>query len=89
MPQETKAHPYSADDLELATGTVHEKLEGWVPSMASDDEVRTALEKAFDYRGDITITKKDGSTTEGYLFDRRSDAKNTRGVCGASVPERS
>jgi len=26
----------------------------------------------FDYRGDITITRKDGSKVEGYLFDRRS-----------------
>ena len=42
--------------------------------MASDDEVREALEKAFDYRGDITLTLKDGSKVEGYLFDRRSGA---------------
>jgi hypothetical protein len=40
--------------------------------MASEAEVREALEKAFDYRGDITITRKDGSKIEGYLFDRRS-----------------
>jgi hypothetical protein len=39
--------------------------------MASDAEVREALEKAFDYRGDITITRKDGSQIVGYLFDRR------------------
>ncbi len=30
------------------------------------------LEKAFDYRGDVTITRKDGAKVEGYLFDRRS-----------------
>ena len=30
----------------------------------------TLLEKAFDFRGDVTITKKDGSTLEGYIFDR-------------------
>jgi hypothetical protein len=30
------------------------------------------LEKAFDYRGDVTITRKDGSKVEGYIFDRRS-----------------
>src|SRR6204780_1531620 len=60
------------DALELAPGTVHEKLEGWIPSLASDEEIRVALEKAFDYRGDITITRKDGTTVEGYLFDRRS-----------------
>jgi hypothetical protein len=40
--------------------------------MATEDEVREALEKAFDYRGDITVTRKDGSQVQGYLFDRRS-----------------
>jgi hypothetical protein len=59
------------DVLEVAPGTRHEKLEGWIPELASDDEIRVALEKAFDYRGDITITCKDGSKIEGYLFDRR------------------
>ena len=34
----------------------------------------SALEKAFDYRGDVTITRKDGSKIEGYLFDRRTAA---------------
>ena len=60
------------DAMEVAPGTQHEKLEGWIPSLASDEEIRIALEKAFDYRGDITITRKDGTTVEGYLFDRRS-----------------
>ena len=67
----TSANP---DTLELAPGTVHEKLEGWIPKLASDEEIRVALEKAFDYRGDVTITCKDGSTIEGYLFDRRTGA---------------
>ena len=53
-------------------GVEHENLEGWVPSLASEDEVRSALEKAFDYRGDMTITLKDGRKIEGYVFDRRS-----------------
>jgi len=60
-----------ADTLEVAPGFAHEKLEGWVPELASDEEVRQALEKAFDYRGDVTITRKDGSKVEGYVFDRR------------------
>jgi hypothetical protein len=60
------------DALEVAPGTAHEQLEGWIPSLASDEEIRVALEKAFDYRGDVTITRKDGSHIEGYLFDRRS-----------------
>jgi peptidoglycan/LPS O-acetylase OafA/YrhL len=71
MPQETKAMPQNPDDLEHAPGFAHEKLEGWIPSMASEEDLRTALEKAFDYRGDVTITKKDGTTVEGYIFDRR------------------
>ena len=49
-----------------------DRLEGWIPALASEDEIREALEKAFDYRGDVTITKKDGNKVEGYLFDRRT-----------------
>src|ERR1700678_2421762 len=60
------------DALELAPGTAHENLEGWIPPLASEEELRIALEKAFDYRGDVTITRKDGSRIEGYLFDRRT-----------------
>ena len=59
------------DALEVAPGTAHEQLEGWIPQLASDEEIRVALEKAFDYRGDVTISRKDGSKIEGYLFDRR------------------
>ena len=62
------------DALEVAPGTEHEQLEGWIPKLASEEELRQALEKAFDYRGDITITRKDGSKVEGYLFDRRTGA---------------
>jgi hypothetical protein len=73
-PHISAANPDSAnpDVLEIAPGTAHEQLEGWIPSLASDEELRQALEKAFDYRGDITITRKDGSKIEGYIFDRRS-----------------
>jgi hypothetical protein len=60
------------DEIEVAAGREREQLEGWVPELASEAEVREALEKAFDYRGDITITRKDGSKVEGYLFDRRT-----------------
>jgi hypothetical protein len=58
------------DNLEVAPGTVHEGIEGWVPELASEDDVRVALEKAFDYRGDVTVTTKDGTQIEGYIFDR-------------------
>ena len=62
------------DTLEVAPGTAHEKLEGWIPQLATEEEIRVALEKAFDYRGDVTITRKNGSKIEGYLFDRRTAA---------------
>jgi len=60
------------DALEVAPGTSHEKLEGWIPALAGEEDIRQALEKAFDYRGNVTITRKDGGTVEGYIFDRRA-----------------
>src|SRR5437879_12610440 len=68
------ANAVNPDALEVAPGTAHERLEGWIPELASEEELRVALEKAFDYRGDVTITRKDGSKIEGYLFDRRTGA---------------
>jgi len=61
----------SPDELEVAPGFQHEELQGWVPELTDETELRTALEKAFDYRGDVTITRKDGSIVAGYLYDRR------------------
>ena len=65
-------HIENPDALEVAPGVEHEKLEGWIPSVANEEDLRQALEKAFDYRGDVTITRKDGTNVEGYLFDRRT-----------------
>ncbi len=75
-PQATPPHAnaQNPETLEVAAGTAHEQLEGWIPQLASEAEIRAALEKAFDYRGDVTITRKDGSKIEGYLFDRRTAA---------------
>jgi hypothetical protein len=60
------------DALEVAPGKHRENLQGCVPELAGAEETRAALEQAFDYRGDVLITRKDGSTLEGYVFDRRS-----------------
>jgi len=60
------------DELEVAPGFEHEKLEGAFWQTATEEELRTGLEKAFDYRGDVTITRKDGTTIEGYVFDRKA-----------------
>ena len=62
------------ESLELAPGVEHKNLEGWVPAVASDDDLREALEKAFDYRGDVTLTLKSGERIEAFIFDRRTGA---------------
>jgi hypothetical protein len=63
-------HTLHPDQLEVAPGLQRAGLQGWIPELASDDDLREALEKAFDYRGDVTITRKDGTKLEGYIFDR-------------------
>ena len=64
------------DEIEVAAGREREQLEGWVPELASEAEIREALEKAFDYRGDITITRKDG--VEGRRVSFRSAHRGLR-----------
>lgn len=59
------------DTLEVVSGTSRENMQGRIPDLASQDDLLAALEKAFDYRGDVTITRKDGTQIEGYIFDRR------------------
>jgi hypothetical protein len=71
-PSHTEGSPLDPDTLEVAPGTLHESVQGWVPQLATDEELRIALEKAFDYRGDVTLTLKDHSKIEGYIFDRVS-----------------
>jgi hypothetical protein len=69
VPQRGTSNP---EELEHAPGRERENLEGWIPQLASEEEIQQALEKAFDYRGDITITLKSGEKVEGYIFDRRT-----------------
>ena len=64
--------PLNPDALEVSPGFARANLEGWVPQLAGEDELRDALDKALDFRGDVTITRKDGSKVEGYIFDRRT-----------------
>ncbi|MDP9268068.1 MAG: hypothetical protein M3P27_07040 [Acidobacteriota bacterium] len=71
---------HNPDEMEVVEGTKHEQLEGWIPPLASPAEVRDALEKAFDFRGDVTITLKSGEKVEGYIFDRRTGSSLTDSV---------
>jgi hypothetical protein len=66
----SSGHHESAE--EVAPGVNREQLENWIPDLATEQDLLQALEKAFDYRGDITITLKDGTSIEGYMFDRRT-----------------
>jgi len=70
----------TADHLEVVDGRARDQIEGWIPELATEAELRDALEKAFDYRGDVTITRKDGSRVEGYIFDRRNGATLSESV---------
>jgi hypothetical protein len=62
------------ESLELAPGFEHEQLEGFVPTLANDADLKSALEKAFDYRGDVTLTLKSGEKIEAYIFNRQTGA---------------
>jgi hypothetical protein len=73
----SSATPADPDVLEVVPGTDRQKLEGWIPELATPAELRQALEQAFDYRGDVRITRKDGSKIEGYVFDRRNGSSLT------------
>jgi len=74
MPQETKSIPEPV-----------QSLSGWsvelTGDLASDQAAFDALEKAFDYRGDVTLTLRSGKTIGGYLFDR----ERGRGLADSSV----
>lgn len=62
----------NVDELEVVPGFGREDLQGRVWEPSTEEELREGIEKAFDYRGDVTIARKDGSAVEGYIFDRRS-----------------
>ena len=47
-------------------------LEGRTFQPASPGELAEAIELAFDYRGDVTITLTSGQSVMGYLFNRQA-----------------
>jgi len=49
-------------------------LEGWIPEIGPGLSLQEGIDKAFDYRGNVTVVRTDGSETEGYLFNRNADA---------------
>ena len=49
-------------------------LEGWTPENGGSLSLVTIIDRAFDYRGNVTVVKVDGSEMVGFLFNRNSDA---------------
>jgi hypothetical protein len=66
MPQETKAKFEPS-----ATPPAPASLQGWNVDLSDEATAMDVLEKAFDFRGDVTITRVSGETVTGYIFDRR------------------
>ena len=50
----------------------HPVLQGLDFLPSNERELRDALEQAFDYRGDVTVTRRDGSRVDGYIYERSS-----------------
>lgn len=49
-------------------------LEGWVPEIGGYLSLAEVVEFAFDYRGNTTVVKTDGSEVVGYIFNRNATA---------------
>jgi len=49
-------------------------LEGAAPEIRDAATLADVVDKAFDYRGDVTLVRADGSEVVGYLFNRDAEA---------------
>ena len=49
-------------------------LEGWAPEIHDAATLAEVVDRAFDYRGDVTLVRADGTEVVGYLFNRDPDA---------------
>lgn len=49
-------------------------LEGWVPELNGAVTLEQVIEMAFDYRGNVTVHRTDGTQVVGYVFNRDADA---------------
>jgi hypothetical protein len=48
-------------------------LEGWAPQIADPETLAEVVERAFDYRGDVTVVLTEGVEVVGYLFNRERE----------------
>ena len=50
-----------------------QSLEGWAPEITDAATLAEVIDRAFDYRGDVTLVLADGRQLDGYLFNRNAD----------------
>ncbi|MBL0922350.1 MAG: hypothetical protein IBJ10_09515 [Phycisphaerales bacterium] len=67
MPQDVKAQPPTNPSDKPS-------LQGLIATREHEAALIDALEKAFDYRGDVTLTLTTGRCVSGYIFDRKRAA---------------
>jgi hypothetical protein len=48
-------------------------LDGWTPDITDPRALAEVIDRAFDYRGDVTVITHDGTELVGYLFNRNAD----------------
>ena len=48
-------------------------LEGFTPEVGPDFPLARIVDLAFDYRGNTTVVRTDGTELDGYLFNRDAD----------------
>ena len=53
-----------------------ETLEGWEPEIGHGVTLDEVIERALDYRGNVTVVRMDGSELEGYLLNRNGGVPN-------------
>jgi len=63
--------PVAGASPAVAAPADEKTLYGWSVGDADAQTLADALEKAFDYRGDVTLALRDQQTVTGYIFDRR------------------
>jgi hypothetical protein len=71
----SEASARSSDDLTSYGHPNDERgpLEGWEPAVGVEVSLEQVVERAFDYRGDVTVVRQDGSEVIGYLFNRNAE----------------
>ena len=69
------------------TITLGDEFQGLVATQEDEQALIAALEEAFDYRGDVSLTLTDGEQVTGYIFDRRKNTTLADSVVRLLTPD--